>query len=111
VATHLMDNVIRQFLVAQCGLSDEVVSSLKWIDFGYEVCSEHIAFPVDVEVGLRVLYLSETSVLYEVGVFARGQNRPLMVGGYRHVWDEPMSRSTREQLETLLGTGAPSAGT
>jgi acyl-CoA thioester hydrolase len=106
-----MDNVIRQFLVAQCGVSDEVVSSLKCIDFGYEAFSEYIAFPVDVEVGLRVLYLSETSALYEVGVFARGWNRPLTVGGYRHVCDEPMSRSTREQLETLLGTGARSAGT
>jgi acyl-CoA thioester hydrolase len=68
-----------------------------------------LSFPQVVDLGLRVNKLGNSSVMYEVGVFAEGQDEPAAVGGYTHVFVErverksaPMAVGTRDGLNKLL---------
>ncbi|WP_088279229.1 thioesterase family protein [Ideonella sp. A 288] len=71
-----------------------------------------LAFPQDVEAGLRVAHVGSSSVRYEVGLFAPGQAQSAAAGHFVHVY---VDRSTRKPvplpaalLEALrvLGPGA-----
>jgi acyl-CoA thioester hydrolase len=70
-----------------------------------------LSFPQLLDLGLRVNKLGSSSVMYEVGVFAEGQDVPAAVGGYTHVFVQrverksaPMSKGTREGLTKLLSS-------
>ena len=51
-----------------------------------------MAYPSVVDLGLRVLKLGKSSVLYEVGIFEQGQDTVKAVGGFIHVFVEQDSR-------------------
>jgi acyl-CoA thioester hydrolase len=51
-----------------------------------------VAYPSVVDLGLRVLKLGKSSVLYEVGIFEQGQDTVKAVGGFIHVFVEQGSR-------------------
>ena len=45
-----------------------------------------LSFPETVDVGLRVTRLGTSSVIYEIGLFARGSDEPAATGRFVHVW-------------------------
>ena len=45
-----------------------------------------LSFPEAVDVGLRVARLGTTSVIYEIGIFRRGEDEPAAMGRFVHVW-------------------------
>lgn len=51
-----------------------------------------LAFPQDVEAGLRVAHLGSSSVRYEIGLFAPGEPRAAAVGHFVHVYVDRASR-------------------
>ena len=68
-----------------------------------------LAFPQTVEAGLRVAHLGSSSVRYEVGLFAQGQETAAACGHFVHVYVDretrrPVALPTplKETLETLL---------
>ena len=106
------DTVINRWLIAEGGLDiheGEVIG----------VCAEShcdyrggFAFPEDVEAGLRVGKLGYSSVRYEIGLFAAGDEEPRATGWFVHVFVDAATRRPaemparlRESLERLLVEG------
>jgi len=64
-----------------------------------------LAFPETVEAGIRVARLGRTSVRYEVGLFARGQDIAAAQGHFIHVYVDRQTRrpvSLSPQLQSVL---------
>ncbi|PKO68435.1 MAG: thioesterase [Betaproteobacteria bacterium HGW-Betaproteobacteria-16] len=68
-----------------------------------------LAFPQTVEAGLRVAHLGSSSVRYEVGLFAQGQETAAACGHFVHVYVDRETRRPvalpaplKKTLETLL---------
>lgn len=68
-----------------------------------------LAFPQTVEAGLRVAHLGNSSVRYEVGLFAQGQETAAACGHFVHVYVDretrrpvPLPAPLKKTLETLL---------
>jgi acyl-CoA thioester hydrolase len=55
-----------------------------------------LAFPQDVEAGVRVARIGASSVRYEVGLFATGQPHSAAAGHFVHVY---VDRATRRPVE------------
>ena len=67
-----------------------------------------LAFPQTVEAGLRVAHLGSSSVRYEVGLFAQGDDNSAACGHFIHVYVDrdtrrpvPLPDNLRAALETL----------
>jgi acyl-CoA thioester hydrolase len=102
------DTVINRWLIAEAGLDPK-----KGAVVGLCVESKcrflrTIAFPEDIDAGLRVEKLGSSSVRYGVGIFRRGKEELCAVGYFVHVFvDRDMSpigipAPMRAAFETLL---------
>jgi len=67
-----------------------------------------LAFPQNVEAGLRVAHLGSSSVRYEVGLFAQGEPLSAACGHFVHVYVDrhtrrpvPLPHTLKTTLETL----------
>src|SRR5271170_4144692 len=86
------DTVINRYLIAFGGLdikTSEVIGLCVESRCTYR---KPIAFPDDVDAGLRVAKLGRSSVAYEIGIFARGEETPAAEGSFVHVF---VDRETR----------------
>ncbi|NDC61444.1 MAG: acyl-CoA thioesterase [Betaproteobacteria bacterium] len=63
-----------------------------------------LAFPQTVEAGIRVARIGSSSVRYEVGLFAQGQERTAAHGHFVHVYVERTSRRPVSALPNSLTT-------
>jgi acyl-CoA thioester hydrolase len=70
-----------------------------------------VAYPAVVDLGLRVVKLGKSSVLYEVGIFEQGHEEVRAVGGSIHVFVDQVGRrpakdgmemEIRQGLQTIL---------
>ncbi len=64
-----------------------------------------LAFPQPVEAGIRVARLGQSSVRYEVGLFAQGEPLSAAHGHFVHVYVDRLSRrpvALPERLKTAL---------
>ena len=110
------DTVINRYLIDAGGLD---IAAGPIIGLAVEThCQFHraLAFPAPVEAGLRVGKLGNTSVRYEVGLFAPADLTPAASGHFVHVFVDratrrptPLPQSLREALQRLL-SGAPESG-
>jgi acyl-CoA thioester hydrolase len=55
-----------------------------------------LAFPQAVVAGVRVAHLGNSSVRYELGIFARGESEPAAQGHFVHVY---VDRGTRKPVQ------------
>lgn len=68
-----------------------------------------LSFPGVVDAGLRVLLLGNSSVKYEIGLFAAGEREAAATGHFVHVWVDratnrptPVPAAIRAALDPLL---------
>ena len=61
-----------------------------------------LAFPQTVEAGLRVAHIGRSSVRYEVGLFALGQEQPAAQGHFVHVYVDLATRRPTDLPAVLL---------
>jgi acyl-CoA thioester hydrolase len=66
-----------------------------------------LAFPQDVEAGLRVAHMGSASVRYEVGLFAPGQPLAAAMGHFVHVYVDRASRRPVALSAALRAALAP----
>lgn len=59
-------------------------------------------FPGDVEAGIRVAHLGRSSVRYEIGLFAKGQETAAAMGHFVHVYVDAQTRRPVSQLPAHL---------
>lgn len=78
-------------------------------------CRYHksLTFPEPIDAGLRVARLGNSSVVYEIGIFRKGDDEPAASGRFVHVWvDRATQRPTaippsiRSALESLVAASA-----
>ena len=86
------DTAVNRVLIETCGLDihqGDVIGLV--VETG---CAYHapLAFPQDLEVGLRVARLGRTSVAYALGVFAAGAERSAADGRFVHVYVDQKTR-------------------
>jgi acyl-CoA thioester hydrolase len=110
----LCDSVANEFLLTRCGYRLSASPEAAIIANTYFDYFGSVSYPGVVEVGLRVAKLGRSSVMYEVGVFAEGEESVKAVGGSMHVWvgneggklgkalKEGMPERVRRGYESLL---------
>ena len=87
------DTVINRYLIGEGGLD---IARGAVIGLCVESRCRYrkpIAFPDDVDAGLRVAKLGRSSVTYDVGIFARGEDEAAAEGSFVHVF---VDRETRK---------------
>ena len=86
------DTVINRYLIAEGGLDitrGEVIGVAAESHCRYR---RAVAFPAELEAGLRVGKLGRTSVRYEIGIFSPGEDDAAAEGWFVHVF---VDRETR----------------
>lgn len=86
------DTVINRYLIAEGGLDIAGGSTIGLCVESRCRYRKPIAFPGDVDAGLRVAKVGRSSVTYEVGIFARGEEQAAADGAFVHVF---VDRTTR----------------
>jgi acyl-CoA thioester hydrolase len=90
------DTAINDWLVREGGLDIRGGDVIGLCAESHCTFAAALAFPDDVEVGLRVGQLGRTSVRYELGVFRAGDAAPAADGWFVHVF---VDRATRRPAE------------
>jgi len=99
------DTAINRYLIREGGLDIEKGAVIGLCVESHCRYRRPITFPGDVELGLRVGKLGTSSVRYELGVFADGEDAAAAEGWFVHVFvDRDTRRSTPlpEQLRAAL---------
>ena len=95
------DTVINQYLIRAGGLD---IHESRIIGLAVEsMCRFHrpLAYPDPVDAGLRVGKLGRSSVRYEVGLFAAGEEEAAATGHFVHVFVERQSRQPTPIPESI----------
>ncbi|KAJ7475693.1 thioesterase [Mycena latifolia] len=110
---HFFDSIVNSYLIENCGLNPETSPLIGLVISSFCEFFAPLSFPQVLDLGLRVAKLGTSSVTYEVGVFAEGQDAPAAVGGYTHVFvgrtdrkSAPMAGAMREGLTKLVSSPA-----
>jgi acyl-CoA thioester hydrolase len=103
------DTVVNEHLVREGGLD---IREGPVIGVVVETCCRFhrpLSFPGVVDAGLRVVSLGNSSVKYEIGLFAAGEREPAATGHFVHVWVDratnrptPVPAAIRAALNPLL---------
>ncbi len=103
------DTVINEYLIRAGGLD---IHGGSVIGIAVEThCEFHasLTFPETVDAGMRVSYLGNSSVRYDIGLFARRDDTPAATGHFVHVFVErssqrptPIPAPIREALQKLV---------
>jgi acyl-CoA thioester hydrolase len=102
------DTVINRFLIDKGGLD---IHAAPVIGIAVETLCKFrrsLAFPQEIDAGLRAGHLGKSSVRYEVGLFAHGDNEAAAHGHFVHVFVDratqrpvPIPPAIRAALETI----------
>jgi acyl-CoA thioester hydrolase len=65
-----------------------------------------LSFPEAIEVGLAVERLGNSSIVYRLGVFRRGETEPAALGRFVHVYVDAASRRTTAIPEVIRRAAA-----
>jgi acyl-CoA thioester hydrolase len=63
-----------------------------------------LAFPQTIEAGLRVAHIGNSSVRYEIGLFAQGEPQAAAHGHFVHVYVDRLTRKPAPLSSSLLNT-------
>ncbi|MDT8998670.1 thioesterase family protein [Paucibacter sp. APW11] len=88
----LFDTAVNQYLIAAGALDIHGGAVIGLVVETHCNYFESLAFPQTIEAGLRVSQRGRSSVRYEIGLFAPGQDRCAARGHFVHVYVERDSR-------------------
>jgi len=111
----LIDSIVNAYLIERCGLNPATSEQIGLVVSSYCDYFGSVAYPAVVDLGLRIVKLGKSSVLYEVGIFEQGHEQVRAVGGFIHVFvlqdgrrpaKDGMAKKMREELAKILSTEA-----
>ncbi|KAK5265912.1 hypothetical protein LTR99_004904 [Exophiala xenobiotica] len=115
----LIDSIVNQYMIEECGYKLNKGEQAGIIANTYCDYFGSVSYPDVVDCGLRIVKLGKASVMYEVGIFRRGEDDVKAVGGSTHVYvlqkdgqlgkpdKDGMPKHMREGYERLMkGQGA-----
>lgn len=107
----LIDSIINSYLMQFCGYSTSASKHIGLVANSYCDFFGAANYPGMLDVGLRVVKMGNSSVMYEVGVFQEGSEQVKAVGGFTQIWvdratnkvtPEGVPATIRQPLEPLL---------
>ena len=103
------DTIINRFLIAEGGLDIHGGAVIGLCVESHCAFLEAVAFPSDLEAGMRVAHLGNSSVRYEVGIFRNDDPMTAAKGHFIHVYvnratrrPAPLPAPLRQALERLV---------
>jgi acyl-CoA thioester hydrolase len=81
----LIDSIINSYLMQYAGYSTANWTQIGLVGNSYCDFFGAAQYPGMLDVGLRVVKMGKTSIMYEVGVFQEGSDQVKAVGGYEKV--------------------------
>lgn len=105
------DTAVNQFLMREAGRN--VHKDIIGFYVVHSNCNylSSVAYPDEVEVGLRIIKLGNSSVTYEIGVFKKGNDKAAAWGQFVHVCvnkeedkSVPIPDNLRKVFEKILVT-------
>lgn len=82
----LIDSIINAYLMDKCGYSTSKSDYIGLVANTYCDYFGSAQYPGVLDVGLRVVKLGKSSVMYEVGIFQQGEDKVKAVGGFIQIW-------------------------
>lgn len=82
----LIDSIVNQYMIEECGYKVNRDKQAGIIANTYCDYFGSVSYPDVVECGLRIVKLGKASVMYEVGIFRKGDESVKAVGGSTHVF-------------------------
>lgn len=76
----LIDSIVNAYLIEKCELNPETSDQIGLVVSSYCDYFGSVAYPSVLDLGLRVVKLGKSSVMYEVGIFDQGQDQVKVVG-------------------------------
>jgi acyl-CoA thioester hydrolase len=101
------DTVVNRYLIAAGALDIHAGAVIGLVVETHCNYFAPLAFPQDVEAGLRVAQVGRSSVRYEVGLFAPGQALAAATGHFVHVYVDRQTRRPVPLPDALLAALAP----
>ena len=95
------DTVINRWLIREGGLDIHGGDVIGVCAESHCTYADGFAFPDDIEAGLRVGRLGNSSVTYEIGLFAVGAVAPAATGWFVHVFVDAATRRPAEMPPRL----------
>jgi acyl-CoA thioester hydrolase len=90
------DTVVNEHLIRAGGLDIVNGPAIGYVVENSCTFRKPLAFPDTIDAGLRVTKLGTSSVVYEIGLFRRGDDDAAATGRFVHVWvDRATQRPTR----------------
>ena len=106
------DTVVNEHLINVGGLdivNDPIIGYVVETQCIYR---KPLSFPEAIDAGMRVVKLGTSSVIYEIGIFRRGEDDAAAMGRFVHVWVDratqrsaPIPPKIRAALEPLVIPG------
>ncbi|CEP20159.1 hypothetical protein [Parasitella parasitica] len=98
---HYFDTIINEYLIRKCGL--DTSSDNKTKPIGLVVTSQanfyaSASYPSMIHAGLSISKIGKSSVTYRVGIFEQENPLACVVGGYTHVFVDPVTRRPVAEL-------------
>ena len=84
----LIDSIINSYLMKYCGYSTATSKQIGLVAHTYCDYFGAAQYPGMLDVGLRIVKLGKSSVMYEVGMFQEGSEGVKAVGGFIQIWVE-----------------------
>ena len=109
----LIDSIINAYLIEQCGYKIASSPRIGLVANTYCDYFGSAEYPKKLDVGLRVVKLGKSSVMYECGIFQEGKDEVKAVGGFIQIWvnrennrptAEGIPQDVREGLEKLVNS-------
>ena len=110
----LIDSIINSYLMKYCSYSTANSEEIGLVGSTYCDYFGAAQYPGMLDVGLRVVRMGKSSIMYEVAVFQEGSEQVKAVGGFIQIWVEKASNKTlqegipksiKEPLKPLLKRG------
>ena len=110
----LIDSIINSYLITQCNYSPSKSSYIGLVASSYCDFFGAAQYPGMLDIGLRVVSMGRSSVVYEVAVFQSGMEGVRAVGGFTQIWvnratnkvtAEGVPSEVREGLKVLMEAG------
>lgn len=112
----LIDSIVNEYMITKCSYRMNKADQAAIIANTYCDYFGSVSYPDVVECGMRVVKLGNSSVVWEVGIFRKGDELVKAVGGSTHVFvdqkdgilgktrKEGMPDEVRRELEKLVDT-------
>ena len=101
------DTVVNEHLIRAAGLDIRNSSAIGLVVETFCRFHRPLSFPAVVDAGLRVARLGSTSVKYDIGLFAGGEDDATATGHFVHVWVDRASRRPAPVPDAVRAALAP----